>query len=205
MAEETGIMTSASLKAADLTPNQFHDVVAELQLPTDGGDRGRIWLEAPDGWAFDWWRGIEHDFQWCGTGREPCEVDASDCLSRSTAGRLFAPDGELRWRVVPALGATCWRTVFLGAADWAGTVLNDYSDHLRGLEQRRAHYFLWGQQTKATPDEWIELRIPHRFRYPLTANSRNVKAVVEHWDDEIGETHFFRLCDLEPAEGTPDA
>lgn len=199
---------TAALKAADLTLSRFLNLIEELDPPAAGAAARRIWLEAADGWAFDWWRGIEHGFHWCGAGREPCEpseVDAAGCLSRSTAGRLFAPDGELRWRVVPALNERCWRTVFLGAGDWVGAGLEDRSDQLRGLQPRRERYFLWGQQTGQTPGEWIELRIPHRFRYPVAGNPRHVVAVVEHWRDEFGEPHFFRLCDLEPVEGTPDA
>ena len=126
-------------------------------------------------------------------------------MSRSTAGRLFAPDGELRWRVIPALGEECWRTVFLGHADWTGAALEDCTDHLHGLQPGRDRFFLWGKQSDATPGEWIELRIPHRFRYPVGGNPVNVMALVEQWRDAAGETHFCRLCDLEPVAGESDA
>ena len=200
-------MMASFLRAADLTPGRFLELITDLDPPANGAVPRRIWLEAPDGWAFDWWRGAKHSIRWCGAGREPIEdaEDVCDYLCRSTAGRLFAPDGELRWRVVPALGDACWRTVFLGGADWAGSALDDCSDRLTGLEPRQHRYFLWGEQTRATPGEWIELRIPHRFRYPISGNCRNVMAVVEQWRDDFGEPHFFRLCDLEPATGRSDA
>ncbi len=126
-------------------------------------------------------------------------------MSRSTAGRLFASDGELRWRVIPALGEACWRTIFLGRAAWTGTALEDRSEYLRGLQPWRDRFFLWGQQSDATLGEWIELRIPHRFRYPVAGNPVNVTALVEQWRDAAGEPHFLRLCDLEPATGVSDA
>ena len=197
-------MTVACLRAADLTSDGFLDLITNLDPPT-GAVRRRIWLEAADGWAFDWWRGVEHDLHWCGAGREPVAERTGGCMSRSTAGRLFAPDGELRWRVIAALGETCWRTVFIGDANWTKGALADCSDVLETLQPKRERYYLWGQQTEASPDEWIELRIPHRFRYPIDGGSRHVKAVVEQWRDDVGEPHFLRLCDLEPADGGPDA
>lgn len=196
-------MTCTCLNAADLNRKEFLDLVRNLDPPST--TRRRIWLEAADGWAFDWWLGLDRDLNWCGTGHEPYSERSDDCLSRSTAGRLFAPDGELRWRVIPALGDARWRTIFLGDGDWKGAALEDCSDNLRGLAPKQVRYFLWGQQTAATADEWIELRIPHRFRYPVDGNPRQVMAVAEQWCDEVGELHFQRLSDLEPASETTDA
>lgn len=195
-------MTMAILKAADLTPDGFLDLVATLEPPDTGISPRRIWLEAADGWTLDWWRGLEQSIKWCGASREPVQERTRDCLARSTAGRLFASDGELRWRVVPALGESCWRTVFLGSADWVGANLDDNSEALNGLFPTRDQdrFFLWGRQTDETPGEWIELRIPHRFRYPVAGDCANVQAEVEQWCDEVGEPHFLRLCDLVPAE-----
>lgn len=192
---------TAFLKAADLTQDSFLSLIENLRPSDADKSRGHIWLEASDGWSLDWWdwqSGLNDDLRWCGAGREPVKERAHDCLRRSTAGRLFAPAGELRWRVIPALGQSCWRTVFLGTADWIGAALDDHSDSLHDLKPDRDSFFLWGQQTAETPDEWIELRIPHRFRYPVSGNPHRVKIVVEQWNDETGEPHFVRLCDLEP-------
>lgn len=197
-------MNSALLKAADLTPSGLLDLIEKLG-PQPVACSRRVWLEAPDGWTFDWWPGLTHDLTWCGAGREPVRESARDCVSRSAAGRLFAADGELHWRVIPALGETCWRAVFIGTGDWVGDALQDNSRILADLRPRRDRHFLWGQQTRETPGEWIELRIPHRFRYPVAGNPRMVAAVVEQWCDDVGEPHFVRLCDLEPAQGTNDA
>ena len=198
-------MTASILKAADLTPDGFLALVATLEPPNTGASLRRIWLEAADGWTLDWWAGLEQEIKWCGAGREPVEERTLACLSRSTAGRLFASDGELRWRVVPALGESCWRTVFLGNADWAGATLEDHSEALKGLYPTRDRFFLWGRRTGETPGEWIELRIPHRFRYPVIGDGGSVQVEVEQWRDEVGEPHFFRLRDLVPAEERSDA
>ena len=185
---------TAFLKTADLTRKQFLDLTTNLQLDT-GSDLCYIWLEAPDGWALDRWNG-EGELRWYGAGRESTKKSAQDCLSCSTAGRLFAPSGELRWRTIPALGQSYWRTVFLGRVDWVGPVLEDHSDTLNGLHSHQENFLLWGRQTSATPDEWVELRIPHRFRYPITDNPERVKVIVEQWDDSTGAPHFIRLCGL---------
>ena len=191
---------TAFLKAADLTQDRFLCLIKNLQSPDTDKFLGHIWLEAPDGWAFDWQSGLNGKLRWCGAGREPVKELARGCLLRSTAGRLFDSDGELRWRIIPALGQSCWRTVFLGNADWVGDALKDHSANLNDLHTRQDSFFLWGQQTDVTPEEWIELRIPHRFRYPITGNPNRVKVVVEQWEDDTGEPHFVRLCDLESCQ-----
>ena len=189
---------TAFLKTADLTQEQFLDLIKNLQ-PDTASDLCYIWLEAPDGWTLDRWND-EGELRWYRAGRESIAEPMQNCLIRSTTGRLFAPAGELRWRTIPALGQSCWRTVFLGNVDWVGTALEDHSDILNALHSHQESLLLWGQQTLTTPDEWIELRIPHRFRYPITGNPERVKVVVEQWDDNTGEPHFVRLCDLESFE-----
>jgi hypothetical protein len=188
------------LKTADLTQEKFLDLIKNLS-PDSNIFPCHIWLEAPDGWTldgWDWQASLNGKLRWFGAGDEPIEERSQDCLTKSTAGRLFAAEGELRWRNIPSLGPACWRTVFLGNVDWVGTALDDHSDHLNNLHPSQDSFFLWGQQTPVTPDEWIELRIPHRFQYPITGNPDRVKVVIEQWSDDTGEPHFVRLCNLEP-------
>ena len=188
------------LKAADLTQDEFLTLIGNLHLDADTSTC-HIWLEAPDGWALDWWNwesGLEGEIRWCQAGHEPIKKSSRDCLNKSIAGRLFAPEGELRWRTISALGDSNWRVVFLGTVDWVGTALEDHSDSLNNLRPHKDSFYLWGQQTKTAPDEWIELRIPHRFQYPIDGNPHRVKVVTEQWKDDIGEPHFVRLCNLKP-------
>ena len=193
---------TAFLKAVDLTQDAFLKLIENLQLDVDRSTC-YIWLEAADGWALDCWdseSGLEGETCWYQASHIPIKKPSRDCLTKSITGRLFAPDGELRWRVIPALGDACWRVVFLGNVDWVGTTLEDHSDSLNNLHPRQDSFFLWGQQTETTPDEWIELRIPHRFQYPITGTPHRVKAVIEQWNDDTGEPHFVRLCNLKPYE-----
>ncbi len=192
------------LKTADLTQNVFLKLIENLPLDAQVST-GYIWLEAADGWTLDRWNweiGIETEIRWYRARHEPVEKSAKDCLAKSTAGRLFAMEGELRWRTIPALGEACWRTVFLGNVDWAGPTLENHSQALNNLRSHQKSFYLWGQQTQETPDEWIELRIPHRFQYPIAGNPHRVKILTEQWDDATGEPHFVRLCTLKPAEET---
>ena len=190
---------TAFLKAADLTQDAFLKLIENLHLDADTSTC-YVYIEAPDGWTLDSWNrqsGIKAELRWYGAGCEIVKKSLRDCLTKSTTGRLFAPEGELRWRTIPALGDACWRVVFLGTVDWVGTALKDHSDNLDNLHPHQDSFFLWGQQTQTTPEEWIELRIPHRFQYPITGNPDRVKVVVEHWHDDLGEPHFVRLCHLE--------
>src|SRR5262249_37710314 len=156
-----------------------------------------------DGWALAYWNGLTGKLPWCAAGRLPEEISARDALQQSLAGRLFAPSGELRWRVLPMLGEHCCRTVYLGSPGWAPAALSTRSD-LQDCRLRASSetVLLWGQQTKRTPDEWVELRIPHRFRYPVEpldpgSGRVGVHARIEVWRDPAGEVHFVRLCDLQ--------
>lgn len=158
----------------------------------------RCWVEAPDGWAFDWWPGTGGDLRWCKAARNPHKITVAEALQRSTSGRLFAPDGELRWRVIPSRDSPICRIVFLGKAPWVGDALEDHSDQLAELTSKCHAHIMWGQQTESSPGEWIELRIPQRFRYPVEGNPQRVKLLTEYWVDSLGEPHFIRLCDLQP-------
>ena len=191
---------TAFLKAADLTQDAFLKLIENLHLDTDTSTC-YIWIEAPDGWTLDAWdrkSGTESEICWYTAGQTPSQESSRDCVIKSTSGRLFAPEGELRWRTIPALGDSCWRVTFLGNVDWVGTALADYSDSLSNLHPHRDSFYLWGQQTPTAPEEWIELRIPHRFQYPIVGSSTRVQVIIEQWSDDTGEPHFVRLCHLKP-------
>jgi hypothetical protein len=191
---------NAILKCADLSRDELLDL---LGLVPVGTDDVRLWLEGIDGWALAYWPGVVGEVPWCGAGREPETHRLAELIPASVSGRIFAPSGELRWRVVPALGERCCRTVFLGERDWLPGRLQDRCAVLAELEAVQSKVILWGQKTEASDGEWIELRIPHRFRYPVRdlesfpGGRVGVKALVEEWRDVRGETHFMRLRDLQ--------
>jgi hypothetical protein len=191
------------LRAGDLTPAELLRLLEDLAMPA--GEAVRCWLDAPDGWALDFWRGTTGNVSWNGTGRNPHGETLRDVLSRVTTGRVFGPSAELKWRILPVLGPRCCRTVFLGRA-WTSDCLEMLAarTELAGMTSAITAYPLWGQQTGKTPGEWIDLRIPHRLRYPVevTAPARGrviARASVEVWKDSGGEPQFLRLCELESA------
>jgi hypothetical protein len=187
------------LRAGDLAPANLLRLLEDLSPPA--GEKVRCWLDAPDGWALDYWRGPSKTVLWNSAGRDPRDEPLQEMLPRVTLGRVFSPSGELKWRLLPALGERCCRVVFLGA--WASAALEalPLREELAALSREEATYPLWGQQTKHTPGEWIDLRIPHRLRYPVDAETPErgrviAKVKVEIWNDNRGEPQFIRLCDL---------
>lgn len=190
---------TAMLCAGDHTRDGLSELLGAVTRDDESGPL-RCWIEAPDGWAFDWWPGTAGDFHWCGAARDPHRITVGDALQRSISGRLFAPDGELRWRAIPSRDGPIYRIVFLGQGPWVGDALEDYSSQLASLTKKNHEHIMWGQQTASSPGEWVELRIPHRFRYPVEDNSQRVKLLVEQWVDALGRPHFIRLCDLQPFE-----
>jgi hypothetical protein len=191
---------NAILKCADLSRGGLLDLLG--QVPAEPDEPVRLWLEGVDGWSLAFWPGTDGKVPWCGAGREPLECPVRELVGGSLSGRIFAPSGELRWRVLPALGEACCRTVFLGWRDWLPGQLGERSEVLADLTHRTGEAILWGQKTSHSGDDWIELRVPHRFRYPVRPDERagggrvGVKAVVEEWADASGDPHFVRLCDL---------
>jgi len=192
------------LRARDLTWPEFHGLIGGLRFPPE--EPIRIWLEAADGWCLAYWRGMAEPLPWYRAGCETIAESAEEVLRRAYSGRVFAPSGELRWRVLPMLGQSAWRTVYLGE-DLPCVALLQPSKELQGLQPTSAEYPLWGLLTAATrrndgqAGDWVELRIPHRFRYPVAVPKESpapiaVKACVEQWCDARGDLHFMRLCDL---------
>jgi hypothetical protein len=191
------------LRARDLTPDELAGLLSTLRFL---GDRKvRSWLDGVDGWSLAYWPGIEGSVLWYGAGRAPTDKPLRELLPRLVGGRVFAPAGELRWRRLPALGASSCRTVYLGE-DLDSVAALDVLPEFAGLSAHRDEHPLWGLLTSATPDAWVELRVPHRFRYPVDGVDPSwkrcgVKAIVETWTDRRGEPHFVRLCDLEAYPG----
>jgi hypothetical protein len=216
----------AILKAGDLDWGALAELVDLLHPADDPASVPvRIWAEGAGGWSLDFWRGLEGRVRWCAAGREPTELAGRTVLERSESGRLFAPDGELKWRRIledspdgEAMVQRC-RLVFLGTRDWFpsfdGLAPRTELDQLSPSEST-VDLMLWGEQSEHSPDEWIELRIPHRFRYPVdrtqsvadsaadddvTGTRRRptrsgVRVRTETWLDRWGTPHFMRLCDL---------
>jgi len=189
----------AILKAGDIPATELAELIGQVQAP----DAVRIWAEGLDGWALDFWAGLDAPVRWCAAGRLPSTLTGREVLNRAQAGRLFAPSGELKWRVLPAPAPPRCRLVFLGDRDWLPGRL-ETCDELERLFMTSSieSTILWGQKTSTSEDDWIELRIPHRFRYPVAeiaagpGGGIGVKLWTEVWSDRWGEPQFIRLREL---------
>jgi hypothetical protein len=191
------------LRAADMTPEDLAALLAEVGPPA--GEPSWCWLEAPDGWVLDEWPGVAGPVSLQRANDVPRPEPLRALLPRVLAGRVFGPSGELRWRVLPALGSQPCRVTFLGD-NWSGGRLAalPLRPELNGLTPAEESYPLWGQQTHATPGEWVELRIPHRLVYPVRGPAPGdgrvvVRLDVQLWKDSRGEVQFLRLCSLTPS------
>lgn len=207
------------LKAQDLgTAEELLELIGSLVPPES--DPLWLWAAAVDGWCFDFWPGLTGDALCHAAHRLPRQTPVSNLLPRAEDGRLFSPNGELRWRRISHGDRTVWRTIYLGQSDWIGDRLSSRSElNDLQLESHRTSYFLWGQRTGPGDGtgiaEWIELSIPHRFRWPLQEDQppgTRVMLEVEQWTDPAGQMHFQRFCrvhpealDAEPATASSDS
>ncbi len=57
------------LLAGDLTAAELQTLLQGLEIPD--GQSARCWLDAPDGWALDYWRGWQGTVRWNQAAREP--------------------------------------------------------------------------------------------------------------------------------------
>lgn len=185
------------LLAGDLLPVELPEVLAAWEAPAE--DRTWVWFDGVDGFTLDFWPGLDGQVLWYQAGELPTNRSVAEVLPNVSSGRVFSRAGELRWRRLPGLGERCIRVVFLGSAHigWKLPHLHP-REELKGLYPQRAIYRLWGQQTVNTPGEWIDLRIPHRFRYPVQASAPKAgrllaKLEVERWCNPAGQMEFVRL------------
>jgi hypothetical protein len=68
--------------------------------------------------------------------------------------------------------------------------------------------FLWGVRgTRGSEDAWVELRMPHRFEWPVERPQRRsrVKLTLKVYTDDGGQPQLCRFCDLKETEEEIDA
>ncbi|MCP4351107.1 MAG: hypothetical protein GY795_37050 [Desulfobacterales bacterium] len=114
-------------------------------------------------------------------------------LAATEQGRIFSPDGELKWRRT----GTRMRVVYLGNKTLPEK-LEDCSSELDGLEREESDIILWGVRTD-TENEWIEQQVPHRFSYHVSGKNISrgrIAIVVEKWTDLSGLPRFSRYHTL---------
>jgi hypothetical protein len=119
-------------------------------------------------------------------------------LSITDQGRIFSPEGELKWRRVNQI----LRAVYLGVAP-GPEKLEDRSTELKPLTSQYEEFFLWGVRTDLK-DEWIEQQIPHRFVYPLDGKNYlrgRVTVIMESWVDVAGFPMFRRYHSIKEISG----
>lgn len=164
------------LHARDLTTEDFLSLVQNFSWPDDA----LLMAFSPVRAYFDLFRFDE------------------SLLYATDQGRVFSPEGELRWRHL----ASQKRVVYLGhKAPPAGLV--DYSWEMEKLTSQKSELILWGIRTEME-DEWIEQQVPHRFAYPVSGKNfprGRVALVVADWLDSSGLARFSRYHSLKEMPG----
>lgn len=123
-------------------------------------------------------------------------------LLTTDQGRIFSPEGELRWRRLSAQV----RVVYLGNVS-PPVGLIDCSSKTKGLVSKESEVILWGKRTKLEGkwiNEWLEQQVPHRFVYPVSGKDTDhgrVVLVVENWLDSAGLARFSRYKSLKETSG----
>ncbi|OGP49128.1 MAG: hypothetical protein A2Y79_11015 [Deltaproteobacteria bacterium RBG_13_43_22] len=167
----------AILKAKDLDYGGWKSLIAELSVL----EGTRMIVESIGNICFEWF--------------DKERVLIENCIR----GRIFNPQGELKWRRI----GDVYRTVFLGDIDWAGGILIDSSQELQELISKKEWMVLWGNRTDFK-DEWLEQSIPQYFNYPFqngVISRGRLKLITENWYDFSGRLVFVRYLDLEEMEG----
>ena len=119
-------------------------------------------------------------------------------LDATDQGRIFSPDGELKWRRV----GKHIRLVYLGN-QMPPEGFTDHSKQLEPLKPAQHDLILWGIRTD-TRDQWIEQQVPHRFSYPVTGKKYSrgrVALVIENWLDGSGFPVFSRYHHIKEIKG----
>lgn len=158
------------LLAADFPETRFPDMVLAHAWPEDT----LLLAFAPGEYCFDFLK------------------NTSGLPTGTDQGRIFSPQGELRWRRME----DAVRCVYLGENGPEG--FKDHSSSLQGLLSEEKKVFLWGVRTDSDP-EWIEQQVPHRLTYPLTGepvDRGRVMLTMENWIDQEGKVVFSRYHSL---------
>ncbi len=152
------------------------DLLAELAKP----EPVLLLAFAPDRFWFEFWQ------------------DQAKDMVRSEQGRIFGPQGELKWRQAKQ----GFQVVYLGE-NGPRSWLQDASEELRSLHPAWREVLLWGERTDLEQG-WIEQQVPHRFDYPVSSQEHKrgrVTMKLEEWRDKAGMPCFVRYHSLQEAKG----
>jgi hypothetical protein len=124
-------------------------------------------------------------------------------LSQTEQGKIFSPDGELRWRKIESNV----RVVYIGNSIPDKLEANKI-DLSQKMKPAKRQLLLWGIRTNRE-NEWLEQKVPHRFDYPVdTAEFEKGRTalIIEDWIDSDGQRQFSRYHSIIEVKGDePDA
>jgi hypothetical protein len=122
-------------------------------------------------------------------------LPVSEDVAEWEEGRLFGPQGELRWRK----GADRrWNLLYLyeeGSAPLPGFERGEHYEVVFPDEGRRERVgqYLWGARAVGSTEHWVETRIPRELRYP-----RDLAVLPREVSREFA---WIRYCEYRTPEG----
>lgn len=159
------------VRAGDLKGDELQRLLSKVQASGGEEPPAWFWLTTPDEWTIERWRGLEARVPVYQTQRSGGERAVGELVSKSEWGCIFQPLWELRWRRLEPFVDGRFRVRFAGEPgdDLQATLeeLLRCALDVEGWQAEQRKYRLWGEHSEATDPDWIELRIPHRFRYPV--------------------------------------
>jgi hypothetical protein len=136
-------------------------------------------------------------------------ADARYDVNLYSSGRVFAANGELRWRQDEGT----FQIVYIGEQAQAETLLHAFQPNAaqpRELQQsRETGVYLWGRKVAKervrtelhyaeTDNIFLELRIPQYLCYPAPAEDRErVRLQIREYNDQTGNLQFYRFVTIQ--------
>ncbi len=210
-------MPESHFLSADMSPVAFAESLDSFAVTSSDNPRRWLWLAADDGWSLDAWRGLSESVNWYQAGRlrDDTSMETRQKIINSSEGRLFDANGEVRWQNIASSSEPLFRVVAIGSGElWRqeskpiqnvpGVELCNAGTLGVKMRPESTPLLLWGHQSSRTPGEWIELKIPHRFKYPVSQETCDAKSIAiecEIWEDDMGQVHFIRFRGL--VDATP--
>jgi len=199
-------MSESHFLSADMTPATFVESLDSFAATTADDPQRWLWLTADAGWSLDAWRGLSESVNWYQAGclRNDASDVARQRILESSEGRLFDAKGEVRWQNIGSSSEPLFRVVAISSGEiWeqerrllrSAPGVEVCNARALGVRRRSesTQLALWGRQSPRTPGEWIELKIPHRFKYPVSQDNCNAESIAidcETWEDDLGQVHF---------------
>ncbi len=185
------------VRAGDINIEQLLVLLDEISPAVAEGKPPWVWITTVEEWVLDNWPGTDGKVLAYRAGTTASKRAVKELIGLSDSGCVFMPEYEVRWRrMEPYRAGTC-RVRVAGQTGMLPGRAGELLGRELSLETPDVERFfrLWGEHSEFTGNDWVELRIPHRLRYPLPVN-RFVWLSVALIVDDCGRVQYVRWREL---------